>query len=287
MINSSSTQPSSADRLEATVIRNGYCVGCGACASLDSAPFDIWMNTFGQYEARRKPSVDAQYQVDIEAYCPFSDRAESEDCISRVLYHANCHHDPNLGYYLGAYAGYVNEGDFREKGSSGGFGTWIVHELFDKGLIDYIIHVQPMMTAGGGEPLFAYSISNTAKNIRRGSKSRYYPIELSAVLQTVRRQPGRYALVGLPCFIKSVRLLQRQEPMLTERIQYCIGLVCGHLQKRPLCRKSCLADGHSTGRAQSNRFSGKGSVYPGRPLLCQRKQRQGRTDYSGNRSLRH
>lgn len=220
----------SADRLEATVIRNGYCVGCGACASYDGAPFEMRLNGLGQYEAKRAPSVAAGAKVDIEALCPFSDRAKSEDELARTRYDTYCRRDPNLGYYLGAYAGHVTEGDFRDKGSSGGFGTWIVHELFDTGLIDYVIHVQPTIATRDGEPLFAYTISDETKSIRQGAKSRYYPIELSAVLRTVRNQPGRYAIVGLPCFIKSIRLLQSQDPLLTERIQFCIGLVCGHLK---------------------------------------------------------
>jgi coenzyme F420-reducing hydrogenase beta subunit len=73
-------------------------------------------------------------------------------------------------------------------------------------------------------------VSRSEEEIRRGAKSRYYPIELSNVLQEVRQTPGRYAIVGLPCFIKAVRRLALQEPIFRERIVFCIGLVCGHLK---------------------------------------------------------
>ena len=37
--------------LDNTVIKNGFCIGCGACASLKASPYKISMNKLGQYQA--------------------------------------------------------------------------------------------------------------------------------------------------------------------------------------------------------------------------------------------
>ncbi|WPL19384.1 F420H2 dehydrogenase subunit F [Thiorhodovibrio winogradskyi] len=231
MTNSFHHDATAAGRLEATVIRNGYCVGCGACASIMAAPFQMKMNHHGQYEAQRIPILQSAHAtIDVQTVCPFSDEALTEDQLAQPLYGDVCDRDSNAGYFFSVYSGYVAEGDFRARGSSGGFGTWIVHELFKLDLIDYVIHVQPLPPSDDNGPLFVYTISDSSDSIRDGAKSRYYPIELSSVLHSVRDRPGRYAFVGLPCFIKSVRLLQRQDPVFKERIKYCVGLVCGHLK---------------------------------------------------------
>jgi coenzyme F420-reducing hydrogenase beta subunit len=53
---------------------------------------------------------------------------------------------------------------------------------------------------------------------------------MSQVLREIKRNRGRYAVVGVPCFIKAVNLLRRQDPVLRERIRYTLGLFCGHMK---------------------------------------------------------
>ncbi|MFC4258083.1 Coenzyme F420 hydrogenase/dehydrogenase, beta subunit C-terminal domain [Marinobacter lacisalsi] len=218
--------------LNDTVISNGYCVGCGACAVPEESPFTMNLNDYGQYEAvLASDRVFARASVDIEKVCPFGSGAPSEDQIGKDLFDESCDYDSQVGYYQGTYAGYVAEGAFRDRGSSGGMGTWILNELLDQGYVDHVINVRPGAEGReDGSMLFAYTVSRSTGETQAGGKSRYYPVELSEVLREVRETPGRYAIVGLPCFIKSVRLLQRQDPVLAERIRYCAGLVCGHLK---------------------------------------------------------
>lgn len=212
------------------VIDNGYCVGCGACAAVKSSPYQMTTNLIGQYEAKLNPVEEPNEQVIqiCDSVCPFSSTAANEDEIGKDLYSSNCEHNPNTGYYRKAYAGYVAEGQFRELGSSGGFGTWFLHELLRTNRVDSIIHVQPASI--DSDKKFTYTISHSLADIQSGSKSRYYPIELSEVIQMVRNTPSRYVIIGLPCFIKSVRLISHIDKTISDRIKYCIGLVCGGLK---------------------------------------------------------
>lgn len=222
-----------AQSLNNTVIANGYCVGCGACASLEDSPYKMSLNKIGQYEAELKDEkIIAKTFSLADEVCPFSSISSNEDELSKELFGESCDYDTSVGFYHSSFAGYVKEGSFRAKGSSGGFGTWILQELLRTKTVDYIINVQAntLNSDKFEQPLFSYSICSSASEIQAGSKSRYYPIELSDVLTRIRSLPGTYAIVGLPCFIKSIRLLQRKDSELAARIRFCIGLVCGHLK---------------------------------------------------------
>ena len=65
-----------------------------------------------------------------------------------------------------------------------------------------------------------------------GAKSRYYPIEMSKVMDFIKNNEGRYAFVGIPCFIKTARRICRQDPIIAKRIHFFVGLVCGHLKSK-------------------------------------------------------
>lgn len=222
----------SVQQLHATVIKNGYCIGCGACAVPEESPFKMIMDDYGQYQAAltdANPIVASQ--MDYEKLCPFGAGARNENEIAGDTFCGTSEYNSQVGYYNGVFAGHVVEGDFRNQGSSGGMGTWVLNELLKKGLVDHVVHVKSEVSDQQLHNIpFKYQVSQTLNETQQGGKSRYYPIELSEVLRTVRSKPGNYAVIGLPCFIKSIRLLQAEDEILAERIKYCVGLVCGHLK---------------------------------------------------------
>ncbi len=132
-----------------------------------------------------------------------------------------------IGFYLATYAGYVKEKDFRKLSSSGGFATWILSRLLEERLIDAVIHVKPL---GENGLLFEYGISRSLEEIVKGAKSRYYPVEFSEVLDEVRKSRKRYAFVGIPCFVKAMRLLCAIDKEIADRVAFFVGLFCGHLK---------------------------------------------------------
>ena len=70
--------------------------------------------------------------------------------------------------------------------------------------------------------------------MKAGAKSRYYPVEMSEILAQIRATPGRYAVVGVPCFIKALQLLRREDPLIRERVAFTLGLFCGHMKSARL-----------------------------------------------------
>ena len=47
------------------------------------------------------------------------------------------------------------------------------------------------------------------------------------MLRRILEEPGRYALVGLPCHIQGLRLAQRRSRRLRERVVLTLGIFCG------------------------------------------------------------
>ena len=202
-----------------------YCIGCGSCAYLDPA-FQIVRNEDGCNQATLY-DVDMQ-RDDISACCPFA-TTTNEDVIGKDLFaqQDGIHHDSHLGYWLQAYVGYVSTDGWRTRGSSGGMVSWMAAMMLEEDLVDAVIHVKD-----GPDPehMYTYQVSHTVEELKQGAKSKYYPIEMSHVLSYVREHEGRYLFIGIPCFVKAVRLLCRKDEVLTSRIRYCLGLVCGHLK---------------------------------------------------------
>ncbi|TWT36715.1 coenzyme F420-reducing hydrogenase subunit beta [Posidoniimonas corsicana] len=208
------------------VVASGCCIGCGACAAASPTLHHIELNPYGELQAIGADADDPKFAV----VCPFSGDGPDEDAIAASLYGSPATaRDDQIGYYRACYAGAVAEGDFRDRGSSGGMGSWIVTQLLSSGEVDGVVHVKEQ-TQSDGDAKFAYAISRTPAEVRQGAKSRYYPVEMSQVLAEMIATPGRYAVVGIPCFIKAVRRLALENEELAARVAYCVAIVCGHLK---------------------------------------------------------
>ena len=95
-------------------------------------------------------------------------------------------------------------------------------------MVDGVAHVAPVVPAAGRH--FEYRISRSVDELSEGAKLRYYPVELSQVLGEIRAVRGRYAIIGIPCFIKAIQLLRRVDPIVSERVTHTLGLFCGHMK---------------------------------------------------------
>jgi coenzyme F420 hydrogenase subunit beta len=210
------------------VVSGGYCSGCGACAYQNKTKMQL--NAHGEYQPEiydRESASHAQISKATTS-CPFLRPDLNEDVLGKEHFGSVAVHDPYIGYHLSTYGAYVKSGDYRKSGTSGGMGTWIGSELLRRGMIDGVIHAKAVDPNDGDGAFFKYEISLTESAIREGAKTRYHVLEMSEVLAQVREQPGRYLFIGVPCFCKAVRRLQKIDPVIRKRIAYVVSLVCGH-----------------------------------------------------------
>ncbi|MCE5278147.1 MAG: Coenzyme F420 hydrogenase/dehydrogenase, beta subunit C-terminal domain [Planctomycetaceae bacterium] len=209
------------------------CVGCGLCAGMFPEHWQIGCDAFGSYAARAsgKDAPSQARNLQGLAVCPFGDQGEDEDTIARRLFGSvpGIQHRRETGYFIRSFAGAVADEAQRAASTSGGIITWLVQDLLKSKAVDAAVCVGP-----GPSPdrLFEYKIIRTAEEIEQCRKSRYYPVELSQVIPRIRSGSERVVFVGLPCFVKAIRLACLADPILNKRIAYTIGLFCGHLKTR-------------------------------------------------------
>jgi coenzyme F420-reducing hydrogenase beta subunit len=179
-----------------------------------------------------RPEADSVPSPSFSHQCPFSPEAADEDAIAAERFPAAPRSDNRIGRFEAAYVGHAVEDPFRPNGSSGGLTSWVAAELLRTGVVDGVAHVVPTDPASGRH--FAYHVSRSLEMLNDGAKSRYYPVELSQVLREIRAVPGRYAIVGVPCFIKAIHLLRRTDPLIARRVTHTLGLFCGHMKSKTM-----------------------------------------------------
>lgn len=215
------------------IVDSGLCIGCGSCvaqAKTDDMSARMRFDAHGEL----KPGGSSRwFNAPDDAFtktCPFSPLARNEDDLAASLFPDAPKSSTAVGRFQSNYVGHVSEEDYRLQGSSGGMVTWVASELMRQGLIDGVAHVIATKEPQKDGRFFHYRISRSEQEIREGAKSRYYPVEMSEILQTIYDVPGRYAVVAVPCMIKAVQLLRQENPVFRERIQFTLGLFCGHMK---------------------------------------------------------
>lgn len=189
------------------IAKHDLCIGCGLCAAMcpDKA-LKMQFNKYGEYNPVIADECTTECGLCLKV-CPFTDSGENEDTIGQRLYGniPGIQHLPETGYYLASYVGYSEK--YRPTSASGGIATWLLETLLSERIVDYVICVAPT-----GDPyrLFTFQTFHSPEDVISGSGSAYYPVEMSNVIRHVLNHPGRYAITGLPCFIKAIRLAQQR-----------------------------------------------------------------------------
>lgn len=209
------------------IVENDLCIGCGICAGLcPSQVLEMEWNQYGEYIPKGNSCNGCDICLKV---CPFADCNENEDSIGKKIYGTlnEIKHTPEIGYYLYSYVGFSIENRLRS--ASGGLVTWTLEQLLEDEYADYIICVAPQ---DNSEKLFDFEITDNINSLKKNAGSVYYPVEMSNIIQIILKNPGRYAITGLPCFIKALRLACQKNHILEKRIAFTIGLVCGQLKSK-------------------------------------------------------
>lgn len=129
-----------------------------------------------------------------------------------------------LGPWHSLWFGWAADPAVRRAGASGGVASALLQGAFARGLIDAAICTR--LTPG--RPLMAKAqVVRTADDASACRGSKYTMAAVNTALRTVAKEPGRYALVGLPCHIQGLRLAQRRSPVLRQRVVLALGIFCG------------------------------------------------------------
>lgn len=208
------------------VVDQGICVGCGACAT-SSSNITMTRNRLGYMVADLSRATQEALNTATKI-CPFSNESRNEDELSDLFLPAVKNHDPRVGKFITIFAGRVIQGEDLTLSSSGGMTSWLTLKLLELGHIDGVIHVGKSPPNEHG--LFNYCISRSSDELRSRRKSIYYSTSISDAIKSIAGDGKKYAFVGVPCFVKAIRLLASQDQRLRAQIPFTVGIICGHLK---------------------------------------------------------
>ncbi|MCQ8822209.1 Coenzyme F420 hydrogenase/dehydrogenase, beta subunit C-terminal domain [Pseudoalteromonas agarivorans] len=209
------------------VVDKGLCIGCGLCVSAcGNDTLKMELSDHGFLEPRHVNSCGSSCKGNCLSVCPFNpepdDDVRTETELANTFLNDSKKQSDSIGKYINTYAGFSNE--HRANSSSGGIATFTLIELLKRKEIDYVISVKEGASQNAH---YEYAISSTEQELLQGAKTRYYPVTLAGVFDKVKELEGNFAIVGVPCFIKSIRLAQKVEPILKSKIKFLVGIICG------------------------------------------------------------
>jgi coenzyme F420-reducing hydrogenase beta subunit len=213
------------------IVNNDFCIGCGICAGICPAgALKMIFNKYGEYNVQKEDSLCSSCGLCLKV-CPFYYKNENEYDIAKRLFYdlRGIQYQPEIGFYLNTYVCYSKAASHRAQGASGGMVTWLLETLLRRKTVDFVVCVT---STDNQDKLFQYSIFDDYIRVRAASGSAYYPVELSEVLKNIMNKEGRYAIVGLPCFLKGLHLAMADNETLKKRIILTVGLVCGQLKNK-------------------------------------------------------
>ncbi|MCK4821847.1 Coenzyme F420 hydrogenase/dehydrogenase, beta subunit C-terminal domain, partial [bacterium] len=220
------------------IVPNDLCCGCGICAGI--CPEDalkIEWNKYGEYAPVEQPGkcVECGWCFQV---CPFWNQDKNETTLAErdFTHREGIQHDSVVGFFHDLFAGYSKVGNHRIQGAAGGLTTWLLEKMLTQGIVNRVCCVVP-----NNDPntLFRFSVVDTIQDIRHASRSVYYPVELSQVISEILNADGKYAVVGLPCALKGLRLAMLRNTDLRERIVVLVGLVCGQQKSKFFAEYLC------------------------------------------------
>lgn len=203
------------------VVKTGLCTGCGTCVGVcptDAIEMIVSMGLL-------LPKIDRDRCTDCGIClrsCPgFS--LDIEQLGSQVFGRQPT--DACVGRFLKCYVGHSNDKEIGSVCSSGGIVDELLIYALDNGMIDGAVVARMKR----GKPLETEPfVARTREEVLSASRSKYCPVATGVVLKRLKKENGRFAVVGLPCHIHGIRKAESVMPALRKKIVLHVGLFCGH-----------------------------------------------------------
>ena len=204
----------------AKTVRNGLCLGCGACHDIcPKGCISIKHGRTNSPVVNENDCIECEKCLKACAGLGIKIQEKSNQLFATGEEKDNIY----LGRYLNCYKGYSTEYDIRFHSASGGCLSQFLIWLLEKGEIDGAVVTKFRDDAPMTPKTF---IARTKEEILSGKSSKYCVVSMEGILTEIKKTPGRYVVVGLPCHIHAIRKCMDVDKTIRERIVGCFAIYC-------------------------------------------------------------
>ena len=252
-----------------TIVKNGFCSGCGACAGL-IGPSRVQMRLSEQGNLRPLSSGSlALKDVElVQAVCP-GIRIEHDKLSPSSGYH------PIWGPIERVRTGQAKDFQIRREGSSGGVISALAVYLLESRQVDFVAQI----AVDTENPLAnEVQMSRTRADVLSAAGSRYAPAAPLARIEEYLSTGQRFALIGKPCDVAAVRNLAKVDSRIDRQIPFLISFMCAGVPSIKGTHEVLSKLGVEADRLQSFRYRGDG--WPGMARAVSLDGQVGEMDYA-------
>jgi coenzyme F420 hydrogenase subunit beta len=207
--------------LKREVIDSGLCTRCGSCVGVCPEKAIQIGDPLGE----ALPVLTGECCDHGACYTSCSGKIVSWPALTRQVFEK----DPQnylIGEHRSLQVGFARDEQVRSNAASGGIISAVSLYLLEKGLVDGVL----TLVDSDEEPYRAVpKVVTSREDVLAAAQSRYSISPLNTTLNELALLPGRYAYVGLPCQVHSIRKLQAAGHPAAAKIEYVIGTYCGNI----------------------------------------------------------
>ena len=214
------------DKLKNEVINVGLCTRCGSCVGVCPKSAIEFCDPLGiciPVQVRRDACEDCQGWC----YSGCSGNNVHFPTLNQFV-HQKQPENKLLGAFKNLYVGYAGDSNVRRAGASGGIISAIAVYLLEQGIVDGVI---TLVSKRDAPWYFEPVIARQRSEILAGAQSKYSISPVNIILRAIENTSAdeRFAFIGIPCQVHSIRKLQIEGQPAACKIVYVIGSYCGNI----------------------------------------------------------
>lgn len=247
------------------IVKENLCIGCGMCTNF-SKDSKMTYNEEGFLVAKNYKHTSEEITEEELA---------NNICPGIRTYSIGSDDDPVWGNIKTLNLGYSTNTKIRYNGSSGGTITQTLIYLLQNKLVDYVIHIEQDEKNVLGNKVV---ITNNINNIINNTGSKYCP---SSPIQDIFKDIDfnkKYAFVGRPCDITSIKNYSKINHKINNSIIYKISFFCAGIPSINGTEKILINFGLN--KCEIKKFRYRGNGWPGFTTAIDKNNKEYRMSYN-------
>lgn len=239
------------------VVKSNLCIGCGFCTVNGNYRME-YSASAGMFVPKATPNKKGKRCEEEFAICPGKGYNIYQD--SAQLYEPDGAYSLDLGFVNRKYVVSSLDERVMANASSGGIMTALLLHLLEKKVVDNVVVTKYIYTDNG--PRTKTFFTNNYTDIFESQGSKYSPVNMVSFLEELDKfKHQRFAFVGTPCQIASLRKIAERDDAVKKNLLVTIGNFCGGFKSDKHVLK--IAKRHHVDYKNITTFRFRGGGQPG------------------------